>query len=65
MKRTSLSIILLFLYIPAFSMKVFDMEKIRDPSTLQIKILQDWHKVKGPTETRQKLVTINVGDLWP
>ena len=65
MKRTSLSIILLFLYIPAFSMKVFDMEKIRDPSTLQIKILQDWHKVQGPTETRQKLVTINVGDLWP
>ena len=65
MKRNALSIILLFLSIPAFGMKVFDMEEIRDPSTLQIKVLQDWHKVKGPIETRQKLVSINVGDLWP
>jgi hypothetical protein len=56
---------LLFLYIPAFGMKVFDMDEIRDPSTLQIKVLQDWHKVQGPIATRQKLVTINVGDLWP
>ncbi|MDA8823962.1 hypothetical protein N9N41_05645 [Opitutales bacterium] len=46
-------------------MKVFNMEEIRDPDTLQIKVLQDWHKVKGVIETRQKLVTINVGDLWP
>ena len=65
MKRTVLSIILLFLSIPAFGMKVFDMEEIRDPSTLQLKVLQDWHKVKGGIETRQKLVSINVGDLWP
>ena len=46
-------------------MKVFDMEEIRDPGTLKIKVLQDWHKVDGLIETRQKLVTINVGDLWP
>ena len=55
----------LFFYFSAFGMKVFDMQEIRDPSTLQIKVLQDWYKVQGPIATRQKLVTINVGDLWP
>mgnify|MGYP001196704837 FL=1 len=55
----------LFFCFSAFSMKVFDMEEIRDPSTLQIKVLQEWHQVQGPIATRQKLVTINVGDLWP
>ena len=63
MKQYSLSILLLCLYLPAFGIKVFDMEEIRDPSTLEIKVLQDWHRVKGAIETRQKLVTINVGDL--
>ena len=59
--------ILLSLYFSfsAFGIKVFDMKEIRDPSTLQIKVLQDWHPVNGDIETRQKLVTINVGDLWP
>lgn len=65
MKQYSLGILLLCLSLPAFGMKVFDMEEIRDPSTLEISILQDWHPVKGIIETRQKLVTINVGDLWP
>jgi hypothetical protein len=55
----------LFLSLSTFGMKVFNMEEIRDPDTLQIKVLQDWHKVKGVIETRQKLVSINVGDLWP
>ena len=55
----------LFFCFSAFSMKVFDMEEIRDSSTLQIKVLQKWHQVQGPIATRQKLVTINVGDLWP
>ena len=55
----------LFFCFSAFSMKVFDMEEMRDSSTLQIKVLQKWHQVQGPIATRQKLVTINVGDLWP
>ena len=55
----------LFLSLSTFGMKVFNIEEIRDPDTLQIKVLQDWHKVKGVIETRQKLVTMNVGDLWP
>jgi hypothetical protein len=65
MKPQTLSFLLLFLSTPAFGMKVFDMDEIQDPSTLKVKVLQDWHKVDGLIETRQKLVTINVGDLWP
>lgn len=44
---------------------VFDMDAIRDPSTLEIEVLQDWRTVSGPVVTRQKLVTINVGEIWP
>ena len=44
--------------------EIFDMEAICDPSTLDIEVLQDWHPVEGEIETRQKLVTINVGELW-
>jgi hypothetical protein len=65
MKLNAISIILLSLSIPVFGMKVFDMDEIRDPSTLKIKVVQDWHKVDGVIGTRQKLVSINVGDLWP
>ena len=59
------TLVSVFFSFSAFSMQVFDMEEIRDSGTLQIKVLQDWHKVQGPIETRQKLVSINVGDLWP
>lgn len=41
------------------------MDAIRDPNTLEIEVLQDWHNVKGQVPTRQKLVTINVGEMWP
>lgn len=44
---------------------IFDLDAIRDSSTLEIEVLQDWHPVSGPVETRQKLVTINVGEIWP
>ena len=65
MYKTTIPILLtIFCIIPSYGMKVFDMKEIRDPSTLQIKILQDWHRVKGVIETRQKLVSINVGDIW-
>ncbi len=46
------------------STTVFDMGAIQDPDTLETETLQDWHFVSGPIATRQKLVTINVGDLW-
>ena len=45
--------------------ELFDMDAMRDAKTLEIEVLQDWHIVAGPISTRQKLVTINVGDLWP
>jgi hypothetical protein len=45
--------------------QIFNMEAIRDSGTLKIEVLQDWHTVQGPIATRQKLVTINVGDIWP
>ena len=56
---------IIFCTFPSYGMKVFDMKEIRDPNTLEVKVLQDWHKVKGIIETRQKLVSINVGDIWP
>ncbi|PHS17435.1 MAG: hypothetical protein COA78_03030 [Blastopirellula sp.] len=44
---------------------LFDMDAIRDPSTLEVEVLSDWHRVDGPVPTRQKLVTIKVGEIWP
>ena len=56
MYKTTIPILLTFFcIIPSYGMKVFDMKEIRDPSTLKIKILQDWHRVKGVIETRQNL----------
>jgi hypothetical protein len=65
MRALAFCTVVIFHVIPVLGMQVFDMDEIRDPSTLGIEILQDWHKVKGSIETRQKLVSINVGDLWP
>jgi|GEM_PF-6514265 len=58
------TLVSLFFSLSAFGMKVFDMKEIRDPSTLQIRVLQDWHKLQGPIATQQRLVSVNVGDLW-
>ncbi|MDP6038742.1 MAG: hypothetical protein QGG64_09345, partial [Candidatus Latescibacteria bacterium] len=44
---------------------LFDMQEMRNAETLDIKVLQDWHRVEGEVLTRQKLVTIRVGELWP
>jgi hypothetical protein len=46
------------------STTIFDMNEIQDTGTLETEVLQGWHSVPGPVATRQKLVTINVGDLW-
>ena len=42
----------------------FDMRKILDASTLGVEVLKDWHVVKGDCPTRQRLITIRVGELW-
>jgi hypothetical protein len=41
---------------------LFSTGEILDESTLDIKILEDWHPVGS---TRQKLIEINVADWWP
>jgi len=44
---------------------LFIMEKILDETSLKTEILEDWHEVDGDLPTRQKLITISVGELWP
>jgi hypothetical protein len=44
---------------------LFDMDEMRDPDTLAVKVLQDWKVIRGPVPTRQKLITIRVGELAP
>ncbi|MBK1879905.1 dienelactone hydrolase family protein [Pelagicoccus mobilis] len=41
---------------------LFNTEEILDVSTLDTKIIQDWHPVGN---TRQKAIEINVADWWP
>ena len=44
---------------------LFDKEEMRNAGSLAVKVLQDWKVVQGPVPTRQKLITIRVGDLAP
>ena len=44
---------------------LFNTEEILDESTLDIKILQDWHVDEVTGTTRQKLIEINVAEWWP
>ena len=44
---------------------LFNSEEILDESTLEIKILQDWHVDEVTGTTRQKLIEINVAEWWP
>ena len=47
------------------SAELFDMAAMRDASTLEVKVLKNWHAVRGEVVTRQKLVSIRVGELVP
>jgi len=53
------------LKIPATVDSLFSTEEILDESTLEIKILQDWHVDEVTGSTRQKLIEINVAQWWP
>jgi hypothetical protein len=44
---------------------LFNTEEILDESTLEIKILEDWHVDNMTGTTRQKLIEINVAEWWP
>ena len=50
---------------PAAVDAIFNTAEILDESTLDIKILQDWHVDEATDSTRQKLIEINVAELWP
>jgi hypothetical protein len=43
---------------------LFDMTAVRDTSTLEIKVLQDWKPAKDPA-IRQKLLEITLCEWWP
>ena len=44
---------------------LLNMKELLDTGTLKVKVLKDWHTVRGAVSTRQKLVSIAVGDLLP
>ncbi|MEM7368608.1 MAG: hypothetical protein AAF587_08380 [Bacteroidota bacterium] len=44
---------------------LFDMTEILDASSLKVEIMEDWHRVEGEVPTRQKFMSISVGELWP
>ncbi len=43
----------------------FDMAAVRDTSTLEIKVIADWHPNPKDAGIRQKLVEITVCEWWP
>ena len=47
------------------AVQLFDMDAIRDASTLDATVIQDWHVVDGRTPSRQKVVEITVGEAYP
>lgn len=55
----------LFCSVAVAESPLFDMKEILDASTLEVETIQDWHVVKGQVATRQKHITIRVGELWP
>ena len=70
MEKSRILALLLALVLPCVAhgaeprIEIFDMDAVRDPKTLEIEVVQEWHVVEGPVSTRQKLVTINVGEIW-
>ncbi len=44
---------------------LFDMDAMHDVRSLEVKVLKDWHAVRGEVVTRQKLISICVGELVP
>ena len=43
----------------------FDMASIRDTSTLETKVIEDWHLNPKDAAIRQKLVEITICEWWP
>jgi hypothetical protein len=43
---------------------LFDLESIRNPGTLDVEVIQDWHVDTVNGSTRQKLIEITVVEWW-
>ncbi|HEY3899415.1 MAG TPA: PhoPQ-activated protein PqaA family protein [Chthoniobacter sp.] len=43
----------------------YDMKEARDPSTLETRVIEDWHPWGKDTGIRQKLIEITVCEWWP
>ena len=43
----------------------FHVPSLRDPSTLDVEIVEDWHVDTIDGTTRQKVINIHVDDWWP
>lgn len=43
----------------------YDMAAVRDASTLETRVIEDWHPWAKDAEVRQKLVEITVCEWWP
>jgi len=49
----------------AAKIELFDMDAMRDASTLKATVVKDWHAVGGETPSRQKIIDITVGEAYP
>lgn len=73
MKRPAIVIIMICITVistnvpkaKAGSETLFETAEIRDESTLDVKVLSDWHVDKVGGATRQKLIEIKVAEWWP
>ncbi|MDB6117770.1 MAG: hypothetical protein JWO08_1551 [Verrucomicrobiaceae bacterium] len=43
----------------------YDMAAVRDPATLETKVIEDWHPSAKEPSIRQKLIEITVCEWWP
>lgn len=43
----------------------YDMAEVRDASTLETRVIEEWHPWAKDAAIRQKLIEINVGEWWP
>jgi len=43
----------------------YDMAEVRDPSTLETRVIEDWKPLAKDPALRSKLIEINIGEWWP
>ncbi|MDB6006839.1 MAG: hypothetical protein JWR15_3826 [Prosthecobacter sp.] len=68
MKPAAILVALLFAIVSVradITIGKFDMASIRDASTLETKVIEDWHLNPKDATIRQKLVEITVCEWWP